>query len=504
MKRVTIVMVSFLLVTACVVGAPDLQTNYDFVVDFDTVVAQSPPTYGTNLWWTDEEAALWASRWAELGPSLVRVPISQAMVEPVNDNGDPNVINWDNFLFDVPIDISTIGRTVTFRTWLLALRDQPTLSIMVYFPYLAPWLSDNSPLSGLPFGVAPHPPNDLAEYREFVEAVLRYMVETLDFPPERIVVEAMNEPDLRCGADPVVACFWENWTMDDIAGVVQVTYEAIQSVDSDIALVGLAECCGTGIVRDLLDNYPEGAYLDGLSYHYYSPSGYDLDAALSRASALSTYGRPIYLDEYGSRQYQSEGAGGALWHSWVLGTLWNAGIAPLQHPISEWPMAGEPYNSMGLFKDWRGDWARKPAYWVYANFFAHLGSTELISYTAPLQLDAVVGRRVTDGSEAQVVFWLTNRTGFRLSQQQFTVYNFPADQATLYVYDNLVGQEPVLSETVTGTPLVFTANLPAHSSRTFVLSVRTVHVDAHLPAVLRGTGLSWQRRLSDENMEVLQ
>ena len=479
--------------------APAAQTDYDFVADFDAVVT-SPPAYGTNLWWTDEEAGLWASRWAELAPSMVRVPVFHAMVEPVNDNDDPGVINWDGFLLDIPFSVPSISRTVTYHALFQAVRDQPSLNILIYFPYLAPWLSDNTPHSGLPFGAAPHPPNDLTEYRELVEAVLRYLVETLDFPPERIVVEAMNEPDLRCGQDPVVACFWQDWTMDDIVSVVRVTHEAILSVGAEIPLIGLAECCGVAVVRELLDEYPEGAYLDGVSYHYYSPSGLNMNAALNRAEVLAPFGLPIYLDEYGSRQYQSEGTAGALWHSWSLTTLWEAGIAPIQYPISEWPV-GEPYNSMGLFEDWRGDWARKPAYWVYTNFFAHLGGTELISYTAPLQLDAVVGRRVTAGSEAQVAFWITNLANAELSDRQFVVYNFPANEATLRVYDNLVGPEPVLTETVIGSPLIFAADLPAYSSRTFVLSAPgATHFGkrivprhgSHLPVVLQGPGLSWR------------
>jgi hypothetical protein len=488
MKQVAIAMILFLVVTTCTAGVPADQTSYGFTADFDAVVAPPLSAYGTNIWWTDEEATLWASRWAELGPSLVRVPIFPSIVEPVNDNDDPDVIDWDGFLLDTPISVPSINRTATYRAWFLALRDQPTLDILIYFPYLAPWLSDNSPQPGPSFDIAPYPPNDLAEYREFVKAVLYYLVETLDFPPERIMVEAMNEPDLRCGVDPVVPCFWENWTMDDIAAVVRVTHEATLSVNAEIPLVGLAECCGVTVVRDLLDDYPEGAYLDGLSYHYYSPSGFDLSAALSRASALSPYGRPIYLDEYGSRQYLSDGVNGALWHSWSLTKLWEAGIAPLQFPISEFPLEGEPYSSMGLFKDWRGDWARKPAYWVHANFFAHLGSTELISCTTPLQVDAIVGRRVVAEGESQVAFWITNRTDVELSSQQFTVKNFPAHQATLHVYDNLAGVAPVLTETITGAPLVFAADLPARSSRTFVLNAKDTSAYVYLPIVLRGLG----------------
>jgi hypothetical protein len=469
MKPAAILVISVMALTACIVAALDSQTSYDVVADFEAVVAQPPSAYGTNLWWTDEEAGLWASRWAELAPSMVRVSIIHAIVEPANDNGDPDVINWDGFLLNTPISLPGISRTGTYHAWLQALRDQPDLNILICFEYLAPWLSDNSPQPGFPFDVAPYPPNDLAEYREFVEAVLRYLVETLGFPPDRIAVEVMNEPDLRCGVDPVVVCFWENWTMDDIADVVRVTHEAILSVNAEIPLVGLAECCGVAVVQDLLDNYPEGAYLDGLSYHYYSPSGFALNAALSRAATLASYSRPIYLDEYGSRQYLSEGVGGALWHSWALTTLWKAGIAPLQYPVSEFPFQGEPYNSMGLFRDWRGDWVRKPAYWVYVNFFHFVGGGEVISHTSPSEVDVLTTRRVAT-DEVQATFWVVNRGGTKLADQSFAVCDFPRQEAVLLVYDNLVGPAPVLTTTVGGSPLVFTATLPAHSSRAFVLS----------------------------------
>jgi hypothetical protein len=457
-----------LALTACIVGTAAGQTNYNVVADFEVVVARPPSAYGTNLWWTDEDAELWTSRWAELAPSMVRVPIIHPLVEPANDDGDADVINWDGFLLDTPINVPGIPGTVTYRAWFQAVRDQPGLNIMIYFPYLAPWLTDNPPQPGFLFDVAAHPPNDLAEYREFVEAVLRFLVATVGFPPERIRVEAMNEPDLDCGADPVVPCFWDNWTMADIADIVRVTEQAIQAVDADIPLIGLAECCGTSVVRDLLDRYPEGAYLDGLSYHRYTWDD-DLNEALSRASALAPYGRPIYLDEYGSLKYLSEGTDSALWHSQTLATLWKAGIAPLQYPISEWPLLGEPYNSMGLFEDWRGNWECKPSYWVYANFFNLVGGSEAISHTAPSGVDVLTTRRiVTD--EVQVAFWVVNRRDMTLADQSFALHNFPRQEATLRVYDNLAGPAPVLTTTVSGSPLVFAATLPAHSSRAFVLS----------------------------------
>jgi len=462
-----------LLTAALVVWAvPDAPGDHDLTADFDAVVSAPPPVYGTNVWWTDEDAPLWTARWTELAPSQVRLFVSHSVVEPENDNADPNVIDWAGFRFETPISVPVVmTRTFTYRDWFEALRDQPDLDILIHFSYLAPWLTDNAPHPLIPIPAAPYPPNDLDEYREFVEATLRYLVETVDFPPERISIEAMNEPDLPCGADPVTPCFWQDWTMADIADIVRVTYQVIQEVDGDITLVGLAECCGTGVVRDLLDHYPEGAYLDGLSYHYYA-SGYNLDTALNRAAALAPYGLPITLDEYGSTQYHSEGIDGALWHSWALPTLWAAGIAPLQYPVSEWPLLGEPYNSMGLFADWRGGWERKPSYWVYANFFRFVGGGEVISHTAPSGLEVLATRRIIadEVDEVQTAFWVINRGDTALIDQSFALYDFPRQEATVRVYDNLAGPSPVLTMTISGFPLVFTATLPAHSSRAFVMS----------------------------------
>jgi hypothetical protein len=453
-------------------SAPALPSDYDVTADFAVINTAGPLDYGTNVWWTDEDAALWIERWTELGPSQVRLPVIHGLIEPENDNSNPNSIDWDGFLFETPITVPVVmSRTFTYRAQFEALRDQPNLDVLIHFSYLAPWLTDNSPHPQLLFSAAPYPPNDLLEYREFVRAVLRYLVEEVGLHPSRISVEAMNEPDLGCGVDPVTPCFWDDWTMADVVAVVRATHEVIQTVDSRIGLIGLAECCGTNIVRDLLDNYPEGAYLDGLSYHYYA-GAYDLDQALSRASTLSGYGLPVYLDEYGSRSFLSEGVDGALWHSWALGTLWEAGIAPLQYPISEWVLLGEPYNSMGLFEDWRGGWVRKPSYWVYVDFFSYIGHSQVISLTAPPEIDALAWRRLFGHGfgRAEVVLWLTNRTSITLTNQSLAVLNFVTDTATLRTYDNLVGPSSVQSMTVSGSPLVFTATLPARSSSAFVLS----------------------------------
>jgi hypothetical protein len=123
---------------------------------------------------------------------------------------------------------------------------------------------------------------------------------------------------------------------------------------------------------------------------------------------------------------------------------------------------------MGLFEDWRGEWVRRPAYWVYANFFHFVGGGEVISHAAPSGVDVLATRRiVTD--DVQATFWVVNRGDTALADQAFALYNFPQQEVTLHVYDNLVGLTPVLTTTVSGSPLVFAVTLPARSSRAFVL-----------------------------------
>jgi len=447
----------------------DPQSTSPYTADFNAVTGTEPETWGTNVWWSDQDAALWIDRWAELGPRTVRVSVPHAVVEPVNDNEDPTIPNMSAFILETPVQVSAFGtRTATMRDWFVALRDTPSLEVMIYFPYLAPWLTDNPSFEGYIFPAAPFPPNELAEYREFVEVMLGYLVDDLGFPPERLLVEAMNEPDLNCGQDPVVPCFWQNWTMDDIADVVRVTCETAEAIAPSIRVVGLSECCGTDIVRAYLDHYPESACLDGLSYHYYAPNDFDVSQVLARAAALGPYSRPLYLDEYGSFDYLSDGLPGGLWHSWTLPVFWEASIAPLQYPISEIPQLADPYRSMGLFYDWTGNWERKPAYWVYANCY-QLMAGETLALSGPSSVDVRALATRTVSESPHVAFWVTNLSNSPLSEQRFAIQNFPTSQATLSVQDNLVGLTPTFTTTLGGAPLVFTQTIPARSSRTFVV-----------------------------------
>jgi hypothetical protein len=449
------------LPTAAPTRVPTPTGEPDVVVDCAVRLADSPPAYGTNGWWTDEDADMWRARYAELSPQIVRLPLLHQFLEPVNDDDDPTHVRWDGFWFNRPI--SWFGRTLTYRYWLETLRDLD-VTLMLYVPYLAGWLSANGD-QGL---YSTYPPQSLAEYHEFVRAALTFAVNEAGYPPERIILEPVNEPDLRCGQDPEVPCFWRDWAMDDLVAVMAEACRAADEVDERIRVVGLSECCGVELTRVFLEEYGGGECLEGLTYHRYV-YGEDFGDGLARGGKLQAYGKPVYLNEFGSTKYWSNGIEGALWHSATVPQLWEAGINIVQFPISEWP-GTRSYSHLGLFADWTGDWATKPAYWVYVNFYTHFGGTEIVSVTASPDTFVSAGRRAETGALA---VWLTSATSAKGKPITFQIINWPANRAAVTVYDNLVGSDPVAAFDVAAQDwdgqLTFDYVVPAHSSFSFLL-----------------------------------
>ncbi len=430
-------------------------------VDYQSMISQSPASFGTNGYWSDQDAEMWRTRYAELGPTVVRLPAIQGMLEPQNDDTNPNHINRQGFLFDQPLP--WFGRTVTFGRWLETLRDQD-VSVMIHVPYLAGWLSSNGD-QGL---YSTYPPRDMAEYREYLLALLTFVIDEVGYPPERVILEPVNEPDLRCGQDPNVPCFWENWQMDDLVNVMRTADEVAMEVDPDIHVVGVAECCSTALVEILMNEYAGHTLLDGLTYHRYV-SGEDFSDGLARGQRLATYGKPVYLNEYGNTQVWSNGTQGALWHAVTLPQIWAAGINPLQFPFSEFPGTHEGYNQLGLFYDWREDWEIKPAYWVYTNFYGYFGETELVSVQEKEPLVLLAGRGLSVKGNPLLAIWVTNPTTEPQDTLRLEIINFPASAAHVQVYDNLKGPDPITTVDLAGTPILLDLDLPASSSYSIVL-----------------------------------
>jgi len=429
-------------------------------IDFDQETGPSPAWYGTNTFFTDQTQVMFRHLWTESSQKVIRIHLFQQMLEPVNDNEDPHTINWEGFRFGYAFPWQG-SWTVTFDEWVGSLRDSGVI-LMPNFVYLAGWLSANED-EGL---VSTYPPADLDEYYEYVYAVLYHMVYDLNYPPDRIVVEPMNEPDLGCGVDPGVHCFWNNWVMSDLVDVVVTTVQAAHDVDENIRAVGLSECCGTDLTRQFMDHYNGSAYLDGLTYHTYVDS--DFSAAITRANTLKPYGLPVLINEYGSFSHLSNGIEGALWHSYALDQLWRNDINPIQYPFTEFTGNSEPYNSMGLLLDWTGSWTPKPAYFVYTNFYRHMGETEKLNLSVSENLLVLAGKKGLTGNRDRAVIFVTNRSGTAQGNVRFRIRNFSADRARICIYDNTAGIYPVEDFVSEGSPITFST--PVGSTATLTIT----------------------------------
>ena len=446
--------------------APDTTSNHDAPVPEADIAANCAApltggavTYGTSGWWTDQDAELWRARYAELKPQVVRLLLVQALLEPANDDDDPTHIDAARFNFDKAVPLPG-GRTATYRSWFETLRDLD-ITVMLYEPYLAGWLSANGD-AGL---YSTYPPRSIAEYGEFIEATLRFMIDEVGYRPEKIILEPVNEPDLHCGQDPAVPCFWQNWTMDDLMAVLQAARDVAQTVDPAIRMVGPSICCDETLVHRLMQEYDGSKLFDGLTYHRYE-RGFDQEYALQVGRRLANWGLPVYLNEYGSPKYWSDGVEGALWHAAALAQFWPAGIAPLQFPMSEFPEMHQGYNRLGLFRDWEGGWEVKPAYGVYVAFFQHLGALTPVSTTTDLPFFVAAGCR----RRTSAAFWVVNAGATAQPDLVFRADGLSgaAFEITLHTILPPVDKPETLK--VAGPPAIFTATIPATGVTLFVLN----------------------------------
>ncbi|MBN1217455.1 MAG: hypothetical protein JXM69_00885 [Anaerolineae bacterium] len=442
-------------------SSPAAGQKPDISIDYQTITGPSPVEYGTNGWWTDQDADLWRERYAQLNPALVRIHAVQGMLEPQNDDADPQHINWQGFMFDQPLP--WFERTITFRQWLETLRDND-MTVMLTVSYLSGWLSANGDKQLF----STYPPREPAEYREYLLALLTFVINEVSYPPELVILEPVNEPDLDCGQDPNVPCFWENWQMDDLVAVLGLADDVAATVDPAIRLVGVSECCGTRLADQLMAEYDGQTWLDGFTYHRYV-NKFDFSDGLAQGEHLAGYRKPVYLNEYGNTRSWSNGREGALWHAVVLPQIWQAGINPVQFTIAEFPGSHEEYKQLGLFKDWENDWQLKPAYWVYRNFYHYFGRSELVSVTKSVPVTILAGRGELMGGTAYLAIWLTNDMQKEWNSLRFEIVDFPVDQAQAQVYDNFQSDQPLTTIDLVSSPLQFDVSLPPTSSYLIVI-----------------------------------
>lgn len=415
-------------------------------LDYAAPGTPAPDLYGSNSLWTDQDAAIWKARHAELGVRVMRVPVPQGIFEPQNDDSNPTTARAQGFLFRTPIPWE--GRSLTLATWLTALKEQ-NVTLMLHVPYLAGWLSRN------PKGAtnSPYPPNDLAEYEEYIRVLLDFVISDVGYDPAMVLLEPVNEPDLGCGQDAAVSCFWQDWQESDLLDVLRAADRAAASVDARIRLVGLSECCGTRWTEKIASNPDTQDLLDVLSYHKYV-GGVDLEDMLARGQALQSWGKPVVINEYGSTQFWSDGLPGALWHATALPQLFAAGIHPLQYPIAHFPGMHAGYNNLGLFQDWNRDFEIKPAYWVYAHFYRLLGGGQILAYAERGGSILLVVKNQIDG-EPYIAVWVTSSGAAEPQPVTLVFENFPTQDALMSILSNFSAGAPVGVTPLSGTVLRF-------------------------------------------------
>jgi hypothetical protein len=253
--------------------------------------------------------------------------------------------------------------------------------------------------------------------------------------------------------------------MRDLVDVVRAARRACDVVHPAIHVVGLSTCCDHTLVDQLMTEHEGTALLDGLTYHSYI-RGFDQSEALEVGRHLSQWGLPIYINEYGSPKYWSNGAEGALWHASALARFWSEGIVPIQFAMSEFPGMHEGYNQLGLFADWEQGFELKPAYGVYASFARYMGDTVPVSSTTRLPLIVASGR----GDDGQAAIWVANASQDDQLGATVRIEGYAADAASVTVYSPAIAADPIATLSAGGEPLSFACNVPAVSVRVFIVT----------------------------------
>jgi putative glycosyl hydrolase len=439
-------------------------------VDFGEVIGKSPEFYGVEYSWIDQEQDLYLERYSRLHANIIRVQIPQAFFEPINDNNDPHSSEID-FSVTLPVD-SREGTTLTFERMFKTLAVEfPSMHFHIGIWLPARW-NAKDPEGYLGVGGA-FPPQDLAEHKEFVQALARWLVSDCDISPERLSFSFINEPNLPSFFVGAGA---------DLIQLAEVTRDALDQVSPHIKMGGIDEVHGTLWTDRFFDRRPDGC-CEMWTFHVYERGSSDMWSVLQeRSEHLGQYG-PVWVTEFADITYGSPDAKmdfstreAALQFADLLGKLWLTEIEGVIHfRLSDTyaDLAGG-WAGHGLFADGRGThsggdaYEPFPAYWVFANMYRELGGSRIVRVVAPRDL-TVVGARKESGSETRLAIWVANTTTASYDVA-FNVANFPGTAATVQVFNNLTGDAAVETRSVAGTELVFRAEIPRQSSYLFVFS----------------------------------
>ena len=230
----------------------------------------------------------------------------------------------------------------------------------------------------------------------------------------------------------------------------------------------MAEWDDRRYVKDFINNHNGLNYLDGITYHEYVDDN-SISSIINGGTdpGLTKYGIPIIVDEYGSREYGSNGINGALWNSTIVTNLVKNGIQPIQFPFFEFPGIGSEYSSMGLFYNWDNGWQLKDSFWVYSNIFRFIKDTEILNSNGGINnLDILA---VKKNGEVNLVVTNQNTAPQALS---INIQNMPASFNNVEVYDNLQDNHVTSSFSISSNTFSYT--VPAKSSVTLSLNASEI------------------------------
>jgi len=466
---------ALMVAAACASGSVRMEDapNLAIHVDWSDAVGPTPRYYGVESVWVDQDAELFIERYRMLGANTVRVQVAQLVLEPVNDNDDPEscVIDWNQ---THPMDQAN-GKTITYGSMFSQLASEfPEMHFQVNIWLAASWNADK-PNGYLGIG-GTFPPRDYAEHREFVGGLARWLVDDCGIDPLRLAFSFVNEPNSQ---------HFFTGSQADLVRLAAETRIALDVVSPGIQMLGLDEVNSTAWTEAFYPQRPSDC-CDGWTFHVYERGTETVWNGLRTGiSRLSSYG-PVWVTEFADTNNGSPDAGmdfstrqAAIGYADLLARLWHSDIEGVIHfrLADTYVDALGGWAGHGLFADWRGaksngaSYAIYPSFWVFSNMYNYLTEGQIVRSTAPPEL-RVVAVRPNEPTSRCLVLWITN-TGSTAYRASLQITGFPTLEARMEKLDNLAGPLPIETRLVAGSPLTIDVWVPAQSSYTILLSATT-------------------------------